>query len=130
MASATPAGTASWTPTERSDARRHATSGPTPMRRTIGSPNTSREEVVGRAHGHGDAAHRLGEDRVEDAPEDGERERDEEEVVVEERRLARDERFQPRARAGEREPDEDERGRPGRDDGDEPEEPSARSRTP
>ena len=53
----------------------------------------------------------CGQDRIDDAPEDRQRERDEQQVVVEERRLARDERLEPRLRAQQRQPREDERER-------------------
>ena len=76
------------------------------------------------------AEDRLVQDRIGDAPEDRQRERDEEQVVVEERRLPRDERLEPCSRPEQRQAREHERERPGDDEADEAEEPRARATPP
>ena len=45
VASATPAGHANVRPSERSDARRQATSGPIPISSSSGSPNARRKKL-------------------------------------------------------------------------------------
>ena len=69
---------------------------PDPHQQQQRQPEDAEEEVVVRpADDDRLAAHGLGEDRADDAPEDRQAERDEQQVVVEERRLARDERLEP-----------------------------------
>ena len=89
-------------------------------------PERDREEVVVRgADGHRDAAHRLRDKGVDHPPEHRQREGDQEQVVVEEGRLAGHERLEPRARPEQREPVDDQ-GRRGRGhDSDEAEEPGS-----
>ena len=88
----------------REAAQRRAPPGdqrPDPHQQQQRQAEDAEEEVVVRAaHDDGLAPHRLRDDRPGDAPEDRQAERDEEQVVVEERRLARDERLEPRARCG------------------------------
>ena len=60
-------------------------------------PEAVQEEVVvGLRHGTRLAAQRLGEEWIRHAPEDGQAERDEQQVVVEKGRLARDQRLELR----------------------------------
>ena len=73
---------------------------PDPHQQQQRQPEDPQEEVVvGRPHGHRLAAHGLGDERVHDPPQHGQRERHQQQVVVEERRLPRAERLQPRLRA-------------------------------
>ncbi len=66
-------------------------------------PEDVQEEVVVRLrHRPRLTAHRLREHRLHDAPEDRQAQRDEQQVVVEERRLARDERLELRLRPQQR----------------------------
>src|SRR5581483_11705050 len=86
----------------------------------------AQEEVVVRpADRHRLAAERLRQQRVADTPQDGQAERDQQQVVVQEGRLARDGRLEPRPRPQERKPPEDEPEAAGGDQTDEAEEPWA-----
>ena len=124
MPSATEPGSTNVLARPRSEARRHATRGPMPISRSNGRPKTLEEEVVVRpADDHCLAANGFREKRPRDAPQDRQRERDEEQVVVEERSFTRDEGLQSRLHAQERQPVEDHRRRERRDDDDEREEP-------
>ena len=71
------------------------------------------------------AAHSLRQQWVHDAPEDRQAERDEQQVVVEKRRLARDERLELRPRAQQRQAHVDEDHGEGRHEDDEAQEPAA-----
>src|SRR4029077_11809297 len=83
------------------------------------------EVVVGPSHRLLGAVDDLRDDRPDLAPEDRQAERDEEQVVVEERRLARDRRLELRPGAEERQPPEDQHERKERREDDEAEEPAA-----
>ncbi len=89
-------------------------------------PEGMQEEVVVRLRDRARlTAHRLRQQRIHDAPEDRQAERDEQQVVVEERRLARHERLELRSRAQQRQPVVDEPDRKDGADADEAEEPAA-----
>ena len=82
---------------------------PDPHEEQERQPERAEEEVVVRAPENDRlAAHRLREHRIHDAPEDREAEREQEQVVVEERSLARDRRLELRRRAELRQPPEHE----------------------
>src|SRR5205807_5817807 len=99
---------------------------PDPHQEQQRQPERSQEEVViGTPDRHGLTPDRLGDEREGDSPEDRQREGDEQEVVVEKGRLARDDRLELRLRAQQRETPEDERERGRRDEADEAEEPWA-----
>ena len=68
-----------------------------PIKSRSGRPKIAEEEVEVRpADDHRLATHRLGDHRPRGPPEDREAQRDEQQVVVEKRRLARDERLELR----------------------------------
>ena len=77
----------------RSEARRHATRGRSPSAGAAGARRSAGRSRVRPADDDRLAAHRLGDHRPP-SPQDRQAERDEEQVVVEERRLARDERLE------------------------------------
>ena len=97
----------------REPAQRGAAPGderPDPHQQEQRQPEDAQEEVVvGPPDDDRLAAHGLGEDRPCGAPEDRQAQRDEQQVVVEERRLPRDERLEPRRRAELRQPQPDHR---------------------
>ena len=96
----------------RASSRRAArrTAARSPSGRSSGSRGCGgRSRSTASDDGYGLAAHGLGRIGNDDAPEDRQAERDEQQVVVEERRLARDERLELRLRAQQRQPPEDER---------------------
>ena len=94
------------------------------MSRSKRQPERAEEEVVVRAAEHdGLAADGLREHRIDDSPQDREAEGEQEQVVVEERRLPRDGRLELRRRAELGQPPEHDRERHGDRHGDECEEP-------
>ena len=103
-------------PSARSEVAPPGDERPDPHQQEQRQPEDAQEEVVvGRPDRHRLAAHGLGEQRERDPPEHGQREGDEQQVVVEEGRLARGERLEPRPRPQQRQPPEDHRDREERD---------------